>query len=235
MRLHIIIFLDIKYFQDEEHHTDNESDEIITEEPPITEEVNTVPSTTSTRVSFGSLAATIAATPVNSKSSFLSDYKPPVMSPPTDSQSHTEDEKKSGEEGGGKGSDEIPTDEVTPSDECSDIGQWNDTDDSLSELSESEMDNDPTHRMALEYYNKYSKGELDWCSNYPELGPECRNCRQKGNCSFPCDNPPKYQCKLCGGWTHKERYCPDKLDIEYKKNFNIPCVYCSKKVGGLSI
>jgi len=178
----------------------------------------------------------MAATPSNAKSSFLSEYNPPVMSPPTDSQSHTEEEKKSGEEGGGgkAGSDEIPTDEVTPSDEGTLDGrvgtEWDPSDDSLSELSDSEMDNDPTHRMALEYYNKYSKGELDWCSNYPELGPECRNCRQKGNCSFPCDNPPKYQCKLCGGWTHKERYCPDKLDIEYKKNFNIPCVYCSKKV-----
>jgi len=218
-------------FQEEELHTDNESDaetmtnnvqkesETVPKPPEITTLKNDLIKVQ--KVTFGTLAAKAES------SGFLPEYKPPpppaIPDPPPQNRRNSE----------------IPTDEDhtdNPTDNpTSGIDEDEDddiilTDDSLSELSDSELDKDPTHRMALEYYDKFSKGQLDWCEKFPELGPECRNCHRRENCNFPCDHPPKYQCKLCGQWNHQTFQCRDRAELEYKKNYNIPCVYCSKRV-----
>ena len=74
------------------------------------------------------------------------------------------------------------------------------------------------------------QGNMDWCAEYRLHGPECRKCRQRGNCSFPCTNEPKYQCKLCGLWSHHESQCPDRVDFEYRKNWGVKCIFCSNTV-----
>jgi len=215
---------------EEELHTDNESDaetmtnnvqkksETVPKPPEITTLKNDLIKVQ--KVTFGTLAAKAES------SGFLPEYKPPpppaIPDPPPQNRRNSE----------------IPTDEDhtdNPTDNpTSGIDEDEDddiilTDDSLSELSDSELDKDPTHRMALEYYDKFSKGQLDWCEKFPELGPECRNCHRRENCNFPCDHPPKYQCKLCGQWNHQTFQCRDRAELEYKKNYNIPCVYCSKR------
>jgi len=220
---------------EEELHTDNESDaemsNQITNNVSHQKESETVPKPPEIttlkndlikvqKVTFGTLAAKAES------SGFLPEYKPPpppaIPDPPPQNRRNSE----------------IPTDEDhtdNPTDNpTSGIDEDEDddiilTDDSLSELSDSELDKDPTHRMALEYYDKFSKGQLDWCEKFPELGPECRNCHRRENCNFPCDHPPKYQCKLCGQWNHQTFQCRDRAELEYKKNYNIPCVYCSKR------
>ena len=235
------------YFQEEELHTDNESDAETTnnvsdqndssrknpdhrKNPPVLEPPETTTSKNDIikvqKVTFGTLAAKAES------SGFLPEYKPPP--PPTIPDITAQNQPPQN-----RRNSEIPTDEDHPTDNpTSGIDEEEDededdmilTDDSLSELSDSELDKDPTHRMALEYYDKFSKGQLDWCEKFPELGPECRNCHRRENCNFPCDHPPKYQCKLCGQWNHQTFQCRDRAELEYKKNYNIPCVYCSKRV-----
>lgn len=157
------------------------------------------------RLSFGKLAAISC----EKTSGFLDAYQPPSSKRPslvpTDN-SHEDDKER--------------LEEVVDMDEK--------TDDSLSSQSEGEMDMDD--RLAIQYYDCYSKGNRDWCQEYRVHGPECRKCRQRGNCSFPCLNEAKYQCKLCGLWSHRESQCPDQVPLEYRKNWGITCIYCSNSV-----
>lgn len=218
---------------EEELHTDNESDaETMTNNISNQKESETVPKPPELttlkndlikvqKVTFGTLAAKAES------SGFLPEYKPPpppaIPDPPP--QNRRNSEIPTDEDHTDNPTDN-PTSGIDEDEEDDDIIL---TDDSLSELSDSELDKDPTHRMALEYYDKFSKGQLDWCEKFPELGPECRNCHRRENCNFPCDHPPKYQCKLCGQWNHQTFQCRDRAELEYKKNYNIPCVYCSKR------
>ena len=195
--------------QDEEHHTDNDDDDI--EQAAGAAAAAAATAISGARLSFEKLAA--ANSDKTNSGSFLDAYQPPSSKRPslvpTDN-SHEDDYKER--------LDEVMVDEKT--------------DDSLSSASsEDEMDMDD--RLAIQYYDCYSKGNRDWCQEYRVHGPECRKCRQRGNCSFPCSNEPKYQCKLCGLWSHHESQCPDQVPLEYRKNWNITCIYCSNSVSSL--
>lgn len=115
------------YVQDEEHHTDNDSDE-----------PKELPVAVGQRLSFGQLAAQSA----DAKSGFLEAYQPPAAS---------------------KRPSLVPTDNSHSGRE--DIDDMVDglidgikTDDSLSEMSDMEMDMDD--RLTLQYFDQYSKEQL---------------------------------------------------------------------------
>merc|ERR1739838_580315 len=114
---------------------------------------NDLPVTIGQRFSFESLAAQ------KSKTGFLDAYQPPASKRPS----------------------LVPTDNSHADEDENDlvdglIDQIKETDDSLSELSdENEMDMDD--RLAIQYYDCYSKGNMDWCNEYRVHGPECRKCR----------------------------------------------------------
>lgn len=232
----------IYFFKEEELHTDNESDaETITNNvshqndksdvrKPPKSEITTLKNDLIKvqKVTFGTLAAKAES------SGFLPEYKPPPPpaipeNPPPQNHHNRRNSEIPTDEDHTDNPTDNPTSGIDEDDEEEEPEDIILTDDSLSELSDSELDKDPTHRMALEYYDKFSKGQLDWCEKFPELGPECRNCHRRENCNFPCDHPPKYQCKLCGQWNHQTFQCRDRAELEYKKNYNIPCVYCSKR------
>ena len=118
------------YVQDEEHHTDNDSDE-----------AKELPVAVGQRLSFGQLAAQSA----DAKSGFLEAYQPPGKRPslvPTDN-SHS-------------GREDID-------DMVDGLIDGIKTDDSLSEMSDMEMDMDD--RLTLQYFDQYSKEQFDISAN----------------------------------------------------------------------
>lgn len=99
--------------------------------------------------------------------------------------------------------------------------------DNLSDNEPEELEDDEIHYLSLQFLKQYSKGNSEWCQEFPEHGPSCRKCGQKGHTVIQCINPAKERCVFCGQYDHKHYNCPDSEQLEYK-NFCIGCCYCGQ-------
>jgi hypothetical protein len=105
--------------------------------------------------------------------------------------------------------------------------------DNLSDNEPEELEDDEIHYLSLQFLKQYSKGNSEWCQEFPEHGPSCRKCGQKGHTVIQCINPAKERCVFCGQYDHKHYNCPDSEQLEYK-NFCIGCCYCGQSVSLMS-
>lgn len=99
------------------------------------------------------------------------------------------------------------------------------TSDSLSELGSEDLAEDDMQQLSLQYLSRYSAGDSQWCTDYPEHGMPCRKCGMKGHTVINCTSAPAEKCVLCGQYDHHYNYCPETTELEYKK-FVIPCFHC---------